>query len=53
MSLSLQIIALVAVISVAGYGLDLIIGWEHSYLAIAFMIISIAFSIWYAVKKFS
>ena len=53
MMLSLQILAIVAVISVAGYGLDILIGWNKVYMAVAFLIMSIGVSVWYATTKFS
>jgi len=53
MILSLHILAIVAVLSISGYALDIFIGWEHSYLAISFMIMSIGISVLYAIKRFS
>ena len=53
MILSIHILAIVAVLSISGYALDTYIGWEHPYLAISFMIMSIGISVLYAIKKFS
>jgi len=51
--LSLQILALLAAISAIGYGLDILIGWERPYVAIAFLIIGIGISVWYGAKRMS
>ena len=54
MLLSLQILIIISVFSAVGYFLDELIGWHRRYyIAVAFLTIGIAFSVWFATKRFS
>ena len=54
MLLSLQILIFIAVFSAVGYFLDDFIGWHRRYyIAAAFLALGIAFSVWFATKRFS
>ena len=54
MFLSLQILIFIALFSVVGFFLDQLIGWSRQYyIAVAFLIMGIGFSVWYAKIKFN
>ena len=54
MLLSLQILIIIAVFSVVGFFLDQLIGWSRQYyIAVFFLILGIAFSVWFAKTIFN